>query len=203
MKPTLTEVQKDGLTEVINIGVGRAAGYLNEMVGSKVDLKIPEIRILPPTDIGTETRFGESEEISCVYLDFFGGLIGKGVFALPTEDAVKLSAALTGEAIDSPELLSSLSDTLTETGNILVNGVMGSIVDLLEMRAEFAVPGFIKGRVVDVMKVFKVDAVDVVVFIKAEFNIRDHDIGGNILLLFQMQSFETLISEINRLYLEG
>ena len=41
----LTEFQFDALTEVINIGVGRAASILNEMIETHISLQIPEIKV--------------------------------------------------------------------------------------------------------------------------------------------------------------
>lgn len=203
MNRTITPNQKDGLTEVINIGVGKAAGYLSEMVGARVDLTVPEVCLLPPAKIRDHVPELESDEISCVYLTFSGPLVGKAVFALPTPDALRLASAVTGEAVGSPELQVLLTDALSETGNILINGVMGSISDVLKTQAAFAVPGFARGKINDVMKLFAVTKNEVVIFIKASFAIHQHEIGGNIMLLFQVESFDTLIAAIDKLYVEG
>ncbi len=42
----LTAAQLDALKELINIGIGRAAGMLNDMVNSHVSLQVPQVRIL-------------------------------------------------------------------------------------------------------------------------------------------------------------
>ena len=203
MKQVLTEEQRDGLIEIINIGVGRAAGYMNEMIASNVELSVPEVKLLSSDEVGANSPIEEVEEISCVYLGFSGQLVGRGGFALTSADSIKLAAALTHEAPSSPELLACLTETLSETGNILINGVLASISDILKLRAEFTVPGFVRGKAEDVMKVFNVSDNDVIIFIRARFSISDYDISGNILLIFQVESFDALVSGINQLYLEG
>ena len=47
MPDKLTPLEIDALTEIFNIGIGRAAKSLNQMVSQTVDLTIPEIEILP------------------------------------------------------------------------------------------------------------------------------------------------------------
>ena len=42
---TLTELHLDALTEVFNIGAGRAAASLSEIVGDEVKLSVPLIEI--------------------------------------------------------------------------------------------------------------------------------------------------------------
>ena len=41
----------DALRELINIGVGRAAGALNDMVGAHVELRVPSVRLVSTADI--------------------------------------------------------------------------------------------------------------------------------------------------------
>ena len=50
----LTEKQFDALQELVNIGVGRAAGMLNQMVDSRIILEIPYIKVLNAADLHKE-----------------------------------------------------------------------------------------------------------------------------------------------------
>jgi hypothetical protein len=43
-----TADQMDALSEMVNIGMGQAAGILNDMVGSHVSLRAPVIDLLSP-----------------------------------------------------------------------------------------------------------------------------------------------------------
>ena len=45
----LSEIELDALTEVVNIGVARAATSLRDMVGEQVFLSVPSVAITSPT----------------------------------------------------------------------------------------------------------------------------------------------------------
>jgi len=42
----LTDRQRDALTEIMNIAIGRAAHSLNQLVKEEINLTIPEIKFL-------------------------------------------------------------------------------------------------------------------------------------------------------------
>lgn len=44
----LTAMQIDALTEIVNIGVGRAASSLSDIIGAHILLKVPDVNIFPP-----------------------------------------------------------------------------------------------------------------------------------------------------------
>src|SRR6476469_1162167 len=69
----LTAYQQDVLQEVVNIGVGRAAGVLDEMLCTHIRLQIPCIKILLPDQLKDklEERL-DGERVSAVGLGFRG-----------------------------------------------------------------------------------------------------------------------------------
>ena len=46
----LTPDQIDALKELINIGIGRSASMLNEMVNTRVYLQVPSVKVFSPKD---------------------------------------------------------------------------------------------------------------------------------------------------------
>jgi chemotaxis protein CheC len=50
----LTLNQIGALTGLINTGVGRSAGMLNEMVNTRVYLQVPPIKVFPPLEAKRE-----------------------------------------------------------------------------------------------------------------------------------------------------
>ena len=47
----VTSYQVDALTELINIGVGRAAGMLNQILEAHIQLQVPSVKIFPHSQI--------------------------------------------------------------------------------------------------------------------------------------------------------
>ena len=64
MKPTSEHV--DALGELVNIGAGRAAGVLNEMLNSCVSLHVPDVKILPAASLSDEVAKLEYGELFVV-----------------------------------------------------------------------------------------------------------------------------------------
>jgi len=52
----LTAVQEDALTEVINIGFGRAAASLSKLTGQRVQLEVPHIAMCPLDELSDRLR---------------------------------------------------------------------------------------------------------------------------------------------------
>ncbi|MFP5259477.1 MAG: chemotaxis protein CheC, partial [Acidobacteriota bacterium] len=51
---SLSSLQLDILQELINIGVGRAAGMLNQMVNTHIQLQVPVLRVLTPKQLADQ-----------------------------------------------------------------------------------------------------------------------------------------------------
>ncbi|MGL4619165.1 MAG: hypothetical protein ACRCZS_08915, partial [Chroococcidiopsis sp.] len=117
----LTEDQIDALKELINIGVGRAASLLNEMVGFPIRLEIPFIQVFAVEDLQQEliARFNKNY-LATVRLGFTGSINGSAELVFPTESASTLVSVLTGEDLGSPDLDAVKIGTLTEVGNIVI-----------------------------------------------------------------------------------
>ena len=50
MDKRYTDLELDGLKEIINIGGGNAATSISQMVNSKIDMKVPSVEILSYED---------------------------------------------------------------------------------------------------------------------------------------------------------
>lgn len=194
----LTADQIDALREFINIGVGRSAAMLNEMLQFPIKLHVPHIRIFKYSDLKKELSKFSQERISSVQLDFTGSLKGVAELVFPSSSAAKLVATLTGEEIGSPDLDSVRSGTLCEIGNIVLNGVMGSISNLLKKHFSYSVP---KYHEEDFEQLVENSIEENVVYLLGEthFEIEKLRIDGEIILLFELGAFEELKTAIDNL----
>ena len=122
--------QFDALQELLNIGVGRAAGSLNQMLEKPIRLHIPFLQLGKMEELSQDIQKIKDTTLSCVQLPFQGAFSGSSSLLFPTESAKSLVIALTGEAED-PDTMDALREaTLTEIGNIVLNGVMGSLANI-------------------------------------------------------------------------
>jgi len=192
----LTPRQIDALTEIINIGVGRAASILNEMVGHHVTLHVPEVKIISLSRVGEATGYSANARLSTVKMPFEGALSGIASLIFPPESASKLVAMLVGEESDEADLDSMKVETLNEVGNIVLNSVIGSIGNMLDHRFEYSVPVFSDGVFGDIFNSSSGEN-SVAIIAKADFSITGHNITGDIMIIFELDSFDNIVAAID------
>ncbi len=184
------------MAEIVNIGVGRAAGILNEMVDGSVDLKVPSIEVLLSRKALREGKLFGGQMLSCVKMPFNGSLTGCAYLIFRSDSALNLVAALTGERVDSPDLDSMKVETLNEVGNIIINAVMGSIGNILDKYIDYSVPAYEESTFSGILS-SNVDDDAWVVLAHTDFSIEKRKIKGNILLVFELASFDSVLSAID------
>lgn len=193
----LTIEQVDALQELVNIGVGKAAAMLNEMIHFYIQLQIPYIKVLSPSMVKheLEERLG-SHKISVVRLCFNGPFNGNAQLVFPTGSAAQLVAVLTEQDLEEIDLDTVKIGTLSEIGNILLNGVMGSISNILSQHLDYAIPVYSEDTVYNLWKLDEFDGQSTVILAQARFTVEQLNIEGDIILLFKMGSFEALLRAI-------
>ena len=194
----LTDAQLDALKELVNIGVGQAAGMLNEMIAFRIRLQVPVIKLLSPQDLQQELKQRVlQEQLSTVQLDFSGTFSGSTQLLFPTESAATLVAVLTGEEPGSPDLDALKIGTLTELGNIVINGVMGSISNILTEPLHYQVPIYVEEDIEHLIPAVDKSPTAKALLAEAHFDIEELQVQGDIVLNFLgVESFEALLSAI-------
>lgn len=198
--------QIDAFKELINIGVGCAAGSLNQMCGKHIQLRVPEVKIVGSEDKASlfETSAGGGEHIAAVRMSFSGGFSGSAELVFPTESAGKLVSLLTGEA-DSIELDALRSATLTEVGNIVLNGVLGSMMNVLGDHVVYDVPCYIEATSSELTGSMSSQGSALLLaqtqFLigQSKFEIGEQAVTGEVNLLFGVDCFEALSQKIETL----
>lgn len=199
----------DALRELINIGVGRAAGALNDMVGAHVQLRVPSIRLVSPAEIKETVSSTDEQKLAAVRLGFGGEIQGTATLLFPSDSASKLVAMLTGEKLGTSDLDSLRAEALTEVGNILLNGVMGSITNVLEQHISYQVPAYSEETPDDLVETVLKQTDSAVLLAQTQFlvgqthfSVEQEKVEGEVTLLFGTESFEFLIKRIHAMQQE-
>ena len=198
--------ETDALRELINIGVGRAAGALNDMVGAHVQLRVPSVRLVSTDDVRELMGSIGEQKLAAVRLDFAGGIEGAATLVFPTDSASKLVAMLTGEKVGTPDLDSLRAEALTEVGNVLLNGVMGSITNVLRQHITYQIPTYSEETPTDLVEgVLSQDEATVLwaethfLVGQSHFSVEQETIEGDVTLLFDVGSFEVIIKRVHEM----
>ncbi len=197
----LNNEQLDLFTELINIGVGKAAKLLNELISSPIKLSIPNIIVERPIDLVKKLKPGKSTTYYAVKLQFEGSFNGIAEIVFPSESGNNLVSILTGEEPYSDELDGLRAGTLNEVANMLLNGVMGTISNIIKEVFNYSIPVYSE----DIFENLFIDPTSedkIVLFGETHFVVESADIEGDIIVLLELFYFESLKSELNRLLSE-
>ncbi len=197
MGPEITVDDIDAFRELINIGIGRSAGMLNRITSSHVVLSVPDVRVIPVSDV--DEIFHDSDEtMSTVSLDYTGSFSGRTAVVFPQDSAAKLAMAVTGEDGGFNDLDSMKVEVLKEVGNILVSGVMGSISNVLKSSLSYSIPVYNESELRDLIMDCEKFSDEYVIIGHANFTIRDLEISGNIVMILEMGSLGHLLECIRQ-----
>ena len=87
--------------------------------------------------------------------------------------------------------------SINEIGNIVINGVLGSIMNLLKENVEYSVPLFSIANTQEIFK--KLDSKNKALFARTHFAINEKKIEGDILVIFKVGELEKLFIAVNKL----
>ena len=189
----LSELEHDALTELVNIGVSRAAASLRNMVGEQVTLSVPSVEVVSRKSAATLIRERESGELVAVRQDFEGAFSGRALLIFPQSNSLALVQAVTGDELDAKDALAMEGEALAETGNVVLNGCLATMANMLKRPLSMSLPEVMRGNG-DLF--FELSARDddqgVVLFLYINFSISGRDIRGYIAMLMNLPSLEAL-----------
>ncbi len=197
----LEQLDLDALTELINMGVGRAAHALNDLTGSHIHLRVPSLEIYRFGEKERlSTRFG-SEPVAAVMQNFFGSYKGRAALIFPTESAVHLVTGVTGEEPEAEDLDAIQSGTLAEIGNIVINALIGTIGNILGNRLEFDLSEYHRDTIINLIQDSTTEGESSFILVsEVHFLIEKLDISGHIILTFDIDSLEALFMLIDQTF---
>ncbi len=195
----LTSDQKDALQELLNIGVGRAAGSLNQMLEKPIRLHIPSIAFGNLADLQQQIEKAGNDTLSAVQLPFKGSFAGSVSLMFPIDATPKLVAALTGEEDTSDEFDSLKEATLTEIGNIVLNSVMGSLGNILTQPLTYSIPTYNESTIQGLLNQSEQELSAYFLWAQTHFTVEEFDLSGDILLMFEVGNLETFLESISAL----
>lgn len=189
----LEELERDALTELVNIGVSRAAVSLRTMVGEQVFLSVPSLQVVDRMLAATLIRERECDPLIAVRQDFEGAFSGRALLIFPEANSLELVRAVTSDQLSGKEAREIEEEALLETGNIVLNGCLGTIANMLRKPLTISLPQLLRG---DSQQLFDVSTSSaghgVVLFLYINFAISDRDIRGYIAMIMDLPSLQAL-----------
>lgn len=130
----------DVLRELGNIGAGNATTALAQMMQCKVDMAVPQVKLLEFKELG-ELMGGEEIIMAGIYLGIEGDITGSIMFLLEKQAARHLVSKLMGGMQPEGDDFSEIElSALKEVGNIITGAYLNSLSMLTNLVIYPSVP---------------------------------------------------------------
>lgn len=131
----------DVLKELGNIGAGNATTALAQMLGTKVDMSVPQVKLLDFKDVG-DLMGGAEQIMAGIYLSVEGDVTGSIMFLLGQKAARHLVDMLMGGQMKDPE--EPFNDVelsaMKEVGNIITGSYLNSLSMMTNLKMIPSIP---------------------------------------------------------------
>ena len=199
----LSEIERDALAEIANMGVSRAATSLRQMVGDQVLLSVPAVNIATREMAARLVEQGNSAQLVAVQQSFEGPFSGRALLIFPQAQSLELVRSIVGDQHTLEDVIDLEQEALAETGNIILNACLATIANVLRHTMQISLPVVVRG---DGATLFDVDAksaeANLVLFLYIDFTIKDRDVRGFIALVMDLPSIRAL-KDIVRDFIDG
>ncbi|MEO5366923.1 MAG: hypothetical protein H7831_11345 [Magnetococcus sp. WYHC-3] len=145
MTTGLTDLHTDALKELFNIGIGKAAALLSEMVAQEVQLAVPMLVLDHRLEHIANRVDPNAQQVSAIRQTFEGAFRGSAMLVYPRSDSLALVRSLAGEETALEYLMDFEQESLLEVGNIILNGCLWAILTLMELKFRFQFPEYLRG----------------------------------------------------------
>ncbi|ASR40558.1 chemotaxis protein CheC [Ligilactobacillus agilis] len=132
-----SEIELDGLKEIVNVGGGNAATSISQMINSRVDMDVPEVEVMAYDEL-YQKIIADDVEMHAVLSKIVGDIDGALLFVIADESGQKIAKMMLGSD-DNPsnEIIAS---AVTELTNILFNSFLRAIGDMLQIQLIASLP---------------------------------------------------------------
>ncbi|AKL95456.1 CheY-P phosphatase CheC [Clostridium aceticum] len=194
----LNNLHLDVLREIGNIGAGNAATALANMLDKKIDMEVPNVKLLDFNDVAT-TLGGEESVVAGIYFNLHGDLDGNIMFLLDIVSSKILTGILMGREDYSRELDEMDYSALQEVGNILSGSYIASLSTLTGLNLTLSIPSLcvdMAGAILSVPAIQFGFVTDKVLLIETKLRDGNDLVKANFFLIPNAESFGTLLKSL-------
>ena len=195
----MDSMQYDVLKEIGNIGAGNATTALSQMVNAKIDMRVPDVKLLGfqelPNMIG-----GAENLIIGILFTLEGQLDGMMLFMMEQDSAHHVLNLIMGKELSSISEFTEMDlSALCEIGNIIAGAYLSSISTLTNMFVGASVPYMaidMAGAILSVPAIEFGKVGDKAIVIKTEFWENDIEVSGYFVMIPTLESYGKMMASL-------
>jgi chemotaxis protein CheC len=189
----LSDIERDALAEIANMGVSRAASSLRQMVGEQVLLSVPAVNIVTRQAASELVERGGSSKLVAVQQSFDGPFSGRAMLIFPQAQSLELVRSIVGEEHSLEDVIDLEHEALAETGNVILNACLATIANVLHHTMQMSLPAVVRGDGATLFEVQSSSATNnLVLFLYIDFTVKNRDVHGFVALLMDLPSITAL-----------
>ena len=170
---------------------------LSQMLNCKVDMKVPQVKLLEFKDVAT-LMGGEEQILVGVFLGVEGDITGSMMFLIELEAAKHLIGKLMGMQIGEGDLGEMETSAMKEVSNIITGAYLNSLSTLTNMMIYPSVPYLcvdMAGAILSVPAIQFGQVGDKILLIQSQFS-DDIAIDGFFVLMPDLESYDKILSSL-------
>jgi chemotaxis protein CheC len=194
----MSDVKRDALGEIVNVGMGVAGSALARVLNAFVELTVPSVDLVDRRRIATllDTGTWTSDELIAVRQSFFGRIKGESLILFDGSETTRL-ADLVGH--DESPTVEQQHELLLDLANIVIGACVNGIAEPLHEVVSFVAPAILVGR----PKVCEFAMQDSGTWqrglvINVDFKLEARSFHSRVLVFLAEQSLELIDREISR-----
>ncbi|MDD6490830.1 MAG: chemotaxis protein CheC [Firmicutes bacterium] len=200
----LTNQYFDVLKELGNIGAGNATTALAQMINCKIDMSVPQVKLLEFQELGAIVG-GDDQIMVSIYLQVEGDVEGSMMFILSKSAAAhlvnKLMCGMLGideKNIDDYTFGEMECSAIKEVGNIITGAYLNALSGLTNLKIYPSVPQLgidMAGALLSVPAAEFGIIGDKILLIQTKFS-DDVELDGYFILIPEMESYQKILSAL-------
>ena len=185
----LSELEEDLLTEMFNLGVGKAAASLSTMVQQEIKLSVPQIEFVTISDLAH--KIGAENSICSVSQNMKGPFSAQSMLLFPEENGLEIVRQLLGGDLPDETIVELQQEAFSEIGNVVLNACIGAFSNAMNAEFKVDLPVFDLSRPVDLFNVSE-NKDDTALFIRIDLTLSSSEISGYLAFLMGAVSLNQL-----------
>lgn len=194
----VSESYGDVLKEIGNIGAGNAMTALSQMLQCKVDMQVPQVKLLDFAEVG-EIMGGEEQIMVGVYLGVEGDITGSMMFLVEQASAKHLiNKIMMGMAPEGDEFTEMELSAMKEVGNIITGAYLNSLSTLTNLKIFPTPPELtvdMASAILSVPAVYFGTMGDKILLIQSQFY-DEVEIDGYFILIPDLESYAKILTSL-------
>ena len=193
----LSKSQLELFREIANIGAGNAATALSKMLGQKIEMNVPAIRILEFKKI--QEMIGQPEmPVIGVYLGIRGDVSGSVLFIIEKEKSYNLAEIFMRELSSKNKVIDDMTlSAFKEIGNILASSYLSALSIATGLNVIPSSPGISVDMAAAILSVPAIEfgkTGDDALFIETEFYQNGKRASGYLFLIPDVNSYDKILN---------